>query len=158
MSKSLQPHGLQHATLPYCSPSPGVCPSSCPLHQWCHPTISSSVTLFSCLQSFPASVSFSMSWLFESGGQSIGASASVPPMNIQGWFPLEFTGLISLQSTDSQRSSPNHSSKASIICCCISYLSCVTHGHKFSSLKEHLCIISQLYKSEVGVGSRGFHS
>ena len=99
-----------------------------------------------------------MNRLFTTYDQGIGASASVPPMNIQGWFPLEFTGLISLQSMDSQRSSPNHSSKASIICCCISYLSCVTHGHKFSSLKEHLCIISQLYKSEVGVGSRGFHS
>ena len=80
---TLQPHGLQHATLPYCSPSPGVCPSSCPLHQWCHPTISSSVTLFSCLQSFSGSGSFLMSQLFASGGQSIGTSvsASVLPMH-----------------------------------------------------------------------------
>ena len=72
-----------------------------PLSQWCHPTISSSVILFSsCLQSFPASGFFPMSWLFASSIQSIGASvsASVPPMNIQDWFPLGWTGLISLQS------------------------------------------------------------
>ena len=75
--------------------------NSCPLSQWCHPTISSSVALFSsCLQSFPASRSYLMSQLFSSGGPSIGASASasVLPMNIQGWFPLWLTGLISLQS------------------------------------------------------------
>ena len=79
----------------------GVCSNSCPLSQWCHPTISSSVArLSSCLQSFPASGSFPMSGLFASGGQSIGASASasVLPMNIQDWFPLGRTGWISLQS------------------------------------------------------------
>ena len=70
--------------------------ASCPLSR-CHPTISSSVIPFSCLQSFPASGSFLMSWLFSSGGQSIEASASVLPINIQGWFPLGLTGLISLQ-------------------------------------------------------------
>ena len=72
----------------------------CPLSWWCHPTISSSVIPFSSclLQSFPASGFFPMSWLFMSGGQSIGASASVLPVNIQGWFPLELTGWISLQS------------------------------------------------------------
>ena len=98
VSDSLQPHRLQHVRLP--------CPllSSrflCPLSRWCHPTISSSVTPFSsCLQSFPASGSFQMSWLFTSGGQSIGASASasVLPMNIQDWFPLRLAGLISLLS------------------------------------------------------------
>ena len=73
--------------------------NSCPLTRWCHPTISSSVTLFSsCPQSFPASGAFPMSRLFASGGQSIGASASVLPMNIQCWLPLGLTGLISLQS------------------------------------------------------------
>ena len=79
--------------------SPGVCSNSCPLWQWCHPTISSSVIPFSCLPSLPASGSFPMSQLFTSGGQSIGASTSalVFPMNIQGWFPLGLTGLISLQ-------------------------------------------------------------
>ena len=78
-----------------------VCSDSCPLSQWCHPTISSSVGPFSCcLQSFPASGSFPMSQLFPSGGQSIGASASalVLPMNIQGWFLLGLTGLICLLS------------------------------------------------------------
>ena len=75
------------------------CSNSCPLSQWCHPNISPSVTLFSsCPQSFPASRSFSMSQLFSSGGQSFGASPSVLSMNIQGWFPLELTGLISLLS------------------------------------------------------------
>ena len=85
---------LQHARLPCTSPSPGACSNSCPLSQWCHPTISSSVVPFSsCLQSFPASGSFPMSQLFASGGQSIGASAaSVLPMNIQAWFPLELNG------------------------------------------------------------------
>ena len=93
-----QKHGLQHARLPCPSPSLGVCSNSRPLNQWCHPTISSSVIPFSCPQSFPASGSFPMSWLFSSGDQRIGASASVLPMNIQDWFPLEWTGWISLQS------------------------------------------------------------
>ena len=94
------PHGLQQARLPCPSSSPGACSTSCPLNQWWHPTISSSVIPFSsCLQSFPASGSFPMSWLFASGGQSIGtsASASVPPMNIQDWFRLGLAGLNSLQ-------------------------------------------------------------
>ena len=80
--------------------SPGVCSESCPLSQWCHPTISSFIAPFSCPQSFPASGSFPVSWLFPSGGQSIGASASasVLPINIKGWFPLGLTCLISLQS------------------------------------------------------------
>ena len=96
MSDSLQPHGLQHARPPCLSPTPGVYPNSCPLSRWCHPTISSSVIPFSsCLQSFPASGQF-----FASGGQSIraSASASVLPINIQDWFPLGWTGWISLQS------------------------------------------------------------
>ena len=101
MSHSLGPHGLQHARLFCPSLSPGVCSNSCPLSRWCHPTTSSSVTPFSsCLQSFPASGSFLMNWLFVSGGQSIGGSAStsVLLMNIQDWFPLGWTGWISLQS------------------------------------------------------------
>ena len=99
VSDSLWPHGLQH-TRPLCpSPTPRVDPNSCPLSWWCHPIISSSVVPFSsCPQSFPASRSFQMSQLSTSGGQSIGASASVLPMEIQGWFPLALTGLISLQS------------------------------------------------------------
>ena len=98
MSDSLQPHGLQHARLPCPSLSPRACSNSCPSSQWCHPTISSSVAPFSCLPSFPASGSFPMSKFFPSGDQSIGASASVVPMNIKGWFPLGWTGLISLLS------------------------------------------------------------
>ena len=97
----MRPHGLQHTGLPCPSPSPRVCPNSCPLSQWSHPTISSSVVPFSsCLQSFPASGSFPVSQLFPSDGQSIGTSAStsVLPMNIQDWFPLVLTGWISLQS------------------------------------------------------------
>ena len=98
MSNSLQPQALQHARFPYPSLSPRVCSNSCLLSWWCHTTISSSVTRFSCPQSFPASGSFPMSQLFASGGQSIGASALVLLMNIQGWFPLGLTGLISLLS------------------------------------------------------------
>ena len=98
VSNSLQPHGLQHTRLPYSSLSPGVCSNSRPLSQWCHPTISSSVTPFFCLQSFPGSVSVPMSRLFTSGDQSIGASASVLPINIHGFFPLGLTGLSSLLS------------------------------------------------------------
>ena len=101
MPDSLQPHELQHARPPCPSPTPGACSNSCPSSWWYHPTISSSVIPFSsCLQSFPASGSFQMSQFFSSGGQSIGvsASASVLPMNIQDWFPLGWTGWISLQS------------------------------------------------------------
>ena len=94
----MQPQGLQHARLPCHSLSPRVCSNSCLLSRWCHPTISSSVIPFSCLQTFPASESFLVSTLFASGGQIIGASASVLPMNIQGWFPLGLTSFISLQS------------------------------------------------------------
>ena len=93
------PHGLQHTRLPCPSPSPRACSNSCPLSRWCHPTILSSVIPFSsCLQSFPESRSFLMSWFFTSGGQSTRASASILPMNIQGWFPLGLTGWVSLQS------------------------------------------------------------
>ena len=93
VSDSLRPHGLQHTRPPCPSPTPGVYPNSCPLSQWCHPTISSSVLPFSCLQSFRVSGSFQMSQLFTSGGPSIGvsASASVLPMNTQDWFPLGWT-------------------------------------------------------------------
>ena len=108
LSYSLQPQRLQHARLPCPSPNRRVYPNSCPLSQCCHRTISSSVIHFSCLQSFPASGSFPMSQLFASRGQSIGVSAStsVLPMNIQDWLPLGWTGWISLQSRDSQESSP----------------------------------------------------
>ena len=100
VSDSLWPHESQHAMLPCPSPTPRIYPNSCPLSWWCHLTISSSVVPFSsCPQSFPASGSFQMSQLFASGGPSIGvsASASVLPMNTQDWFPLGWTGWISLQ-------------------------------------------------------------
>ena len=109
MSDCFRPHGLQHARLPCSSLFPGICSNSYPLSWWCYPTISSSIDPFSCLQSFPASESFSMNRLFTSGGQIIGASvsASVLPMNIQGWFPLKLTGLISLQSKEFSRVFPS---------------------------------------------------
>ena len=102
VSNSLWPHGPQQARPPCPSPTPRACSNSSPSSQWCHPTISSSVIPFSCLQSFSASESFPMSQFFASGVailhiQSIAASASVLPMNIQHWFPLGLTGLISLQ-------------------------------------------------------------
>ena len=103
VSDSLWSHGLQHVRLPCPSSTLGACSNSCPLSQWCHPTISSSIIpISSCLKSLPASGSFLMSQLFALGGQSIrasaSASASVLPMNIQCWFPLRLTGLIPLQS------------------------------------------------------------
>ena len=106
VSDFLWPHELQHARPPCPSPTPGVHPNPCPLSRWSHPTISSSVIPFSsCSQSFPASGSFQMSQLFASGGQSISISAwaSVLPMNIQDWFPLGWTGWISLQSKELSR-------------------------------------------------------
>ena len=108
LSDSLRPHGLQH-TRPLClPPTPGVYSNSCPLSQWCHPAISSSVVPFSCPQPLPASESLPMSQLFTSGGQSIGVStsASVLPMNIQDWFPLGWTAGSPCSLRDSQESSP----------------------------------------------------
>ena len=101
MSDSLRSHGLQHPRLPGPSSNPRASSNSCPSSQWCYPTISSSFVHFSsCLQPFPASGSFPMSQFFTSGAQSIAASASLPvlSMNIQDWSPLQFTGLISMQS------------------------------------------------------------
>ena len=101
----LWPHGLQHARLLCQSPTPRL--TYGPSSQWCHPTISSSVIPFSsCLQSIPVLGSLPMSQFFASGSQSIGVSASVLPMNIQNWFPLGLTGLISFLREDSQESSP----------------------------------------------------
>ena len=99
LSDSLWPHELKHTRLPCQSQAPRVYSNSCPLSAWCHPTISYSVIPFSsCLQSFSASGSFQKDQLFTSGGQSIGISASVLPINIQGRFPLGLTGWISLKS------------------------------------------------------------
>ena len=117
-SCSSWPHGLKQARLPCPLLSPGICSDSRPLSRWCHPTISPSVAPFSaCPQSFPASGSFPVSQLFISGGQSIGASASVLPMNIQGQFPLELNGLISLLSKGLSRVFSTTSLKASVFQC-----------------------------------------
>jgi len=106
MSDSFQPHGLQHTRLPCPSPTPGAYSSSCSSSRWCHLTISSSVVPFSsCLQPFPTSGAFQMSHLFTSGDQSIrvSASTSVLPVNILDWFPLGWTGWISLKSKELSR-------------------------------------------------------
>ena len=118
VSDSLRPHGEQHARPPCPSPTPRACSELCLWSQWCHPAISSSVVpLSSCLQSFPASGFFPKSQFFTSHSQSIGvsASASVLPMNIQDWFPLGWTGWISLQSKGLKSLLQHHSSKASIL-------------------------------------------
>ena len=110
MSSSLPPHGLQHSRLPCPSPSPGACSNSCPLSQWYHPTISSSVAPFSfCPWPSPASGSFPVSHLFTSRSLCIrpSASASALPMNIQGWLPSGLTGFISLQSKGLSRAFPS---------------------------------------------------
>ena len=131
MSDSLRPHELQHTRPPCLSPTPGVYPNSCPLSWWCHPIISSSsvVPFSSCPQSFPTSGSFPMSRLFTSDGQSIGASASasVLPMTIHGWFPLGWTGLISLLTKGLSSLLQHHSSKASILWCSAFFMVQLSH-------------------------------
>ena len=112
-------HGLKHTRLPCPSLSSQVCSDLCPLSWWCYLAISSSIPFSSCLQSFTASGSFLVSQLFTSGGQSIGVSASTSalPMNIQDWFPLGWTGWISLESRGLSRILQHHSSKASNLWC-----------------------------------------
>ena len=140
MSDSLLPQGLQHSRPPCPSPTPGVYSNSCPLSQWCHPTISSSLIPFSShLQSFPASGSFQMSQLFASGGQSIGVSpsTSVLPMNIQDWSPLEWTGWISLQSKGLSRVFSN-TTVQSINSSALSFL----HSPTLTSIHDHIRVES----------------
>ena len=128
VSDSLWPHGLQLSRLPCPSPTPGACSNSYPLSWWCHLTISSPV-VFSCLQSFPASGSFPLSQFFASGGQSIGASASVLPMNIQDWFPFGLTGLI-LQSKGLSRVFSNTTGlKASVLQCSAFFMVQLSHPY-----------------------------
>ena len=142
MSNSLWPHGLQHARLPCPSLFPEVCSNLWPLSYWCYPNISSSAVPFSfCLQSFPASGSFPMSWLFASGSPSIGASASasVLPMNIQGWVPLGLTGLISLQSKTLKSLIQHHNSKASILWCSAFFMVQLLHGQlSYNKPRQHI--------------------
>ena len=142
MSDSLWPHGLQHARIHCPSLSPRVCSNSCPLSQWCHPTISSSATPFSsCPESFPASGSFTMSCLFPWDGQSIGASASasVLPRNTKGWFPLELTGWISLKSKGLWSLLQHHNSKASILRCSAFFV--VQHSHLYMTNGKTIALI-----------------
>ena len=132
VSYPLRPHGLQHSRLPCPSPSPRVCSHSSPLSQECHPTISFSVIPFSSrLQSFPATGSFPVSQLFESGGQSIGASVSVLPMNIQGYsFRIDWLDLLAVQGT-LKSLLQHHSSKASILCCSGFFMVQLTSIHDY---------------------------
>ena len=135
VSNSLRPHGLQHARLPCPSLTPGACSNSCPLSQWCHQTISSSVVpVSSLLQSVPPLGSFAVSQFFTSGSQSIGvsASASVLSMNIQDWFPLglDWLDLLAVQGT--LKSLPQcHSSKASILQCSAFCMVQLTSTHDY---------------------------
>ena len=147
MSDSLLPYGLQNARPPCPSLSPEVCSNSCPLSWWCYLTISFSVVpFFSCPQSFPPSESFPMSWLFTSGGQSIGASASVLLINIQGWIPLGLTGLTSLLAVQGTLKSllQHHSSKTSVRMCSAFFMvqlshPCVTTGKTIALTIQTFC-------------------
>ena len=135
LSDSLWPHGLLHTRLPCPSLSPSVCSNLWPMNQWCHSTISSSVTPFSsCLQSLPASGSFPVSQLFASGGQTIQASASAPvlAMNIQDWFPLGLTALISLLSKRLSRVFSNSTVQKHQL-----FLLSLLHGPTLTSVHEY---------------------
>ena len=144
---SLWPHGLQHASFPYPSLSPRVCSDSCLLSRWCHPTVSSSFGPFlSCPQSFPASGSFPMSQLFSSAGKSIEAPASVLPVNIQGWFPLGLTSLISLQSKELLSLVQHHSSKA-LILWHLTFM--VQLSHAYMSTGKTIALPAQTFVSEM---------
>ena len=150
MSDSLQCHESQHARPPCPSPTPGVHSDSRPLSPWCHPAISSSVVPFStCPQSLPASKPFPMSQLFTWGGQSIGVSApaSVLPMNAQDWFPLGWTGWISLQSKRLKSLLQNHSSKASILWCSAFFI--VQISHPYMSTGKTIALINWTFVGRV---------
>ena len=142
-SNSLRPRGLQHIRLPCPSPPPGACSNSCPFSQWRHPTISS------CPQSFPASGSFPKSPLFTAGGQSIWASvsASILLMNIQDWFLLGLTGLISLQSKGLSRVLQHHSLKASILL--HSAFLIVRLSHSYMTTGKTIALTKQTYVGKV---------
>ena len=151
VSDSLRPYGLQCTRLLCPSLSSRVCSNSCPLSQWYHPTISSSVTPFSsCPQFFPLSGSFPMSQLLASGGQSIGvsASASVLPMNIQDWFPLGLTGWISLLPKGLFKSLlQHHSSKASIFPCSPFFM--VQLSHPYMTTRKTMALTRRTFVGKV---------
>ena len=149
-----------HASLPCPSPSPRACSNSCPSSQWYHLTILSCVIPFSsCLQSFQALGSFLMSLLFISGGQSIGtsASASVLPMNIQGWAPLGLIGLISLLSEGLSRVLQHHRLKVSILQCSVFFMVQLSHPNMITGKTIALSmwtfdskVVSLLFKKTEG--------
>ena len=144
VSDSLWPHGLHQARLHCSSTSPRACSNPYPLSQWCHPTISSSVVPFSlCLQSFSASGFFQMSQFFASDGWSIGVSAStsVLSVNIQAWFPLGLTGLISLKSKELSRVFSN-TIVQNISCSALSLL----YGPALTSIHDHVSTILTCYR------------
>ena len=149
---TLQPHGLQHTRLPCPSPTPGACSNSCSSGRWCHPTTSSSAVPFSSLfQSFPASGSFPMSQFFASGGQSMGvsASASVFPMNIQDWFPLELTGLITMLSMGLSSILQHHSSKAPVLQSSAFFVIQISHPYMITEKKHRLDYMEIFWQSNV---------
>ena len=151
MSDSLRPHGVQHARLPCPSPTPWAYSNSHASSQWCHPTISSSVVPFSsCLHSFPISGSFPVSQFFTSGGQSIGvsASASILPKNIQDWFPLGLTGLISLSPRDSQESSPTPQFKC-INSSVLSFLYVIQFSHPYMTTGKTIALTRRTFVGKV---------
>ena len=146
MSDSLRPRGLQHARPPCPSPTPGVHPNPCPLSQWCHPTISSFIIPFSsCLQSFPASGYFPRSWIFTSGGQSIGvsASASVLLMNIQGWFPFDLFALQGILKSLLQ----HHNAKASVLQCLAFFI--VQLSHPYTTSGKTIALTRRMFVGKV---------
>ena len=148
-SGSLQPHGLQHARLPCPWPTPGAYSNSRPSSQWCPPTISSSVIPFSsCLQSFPVSGSFPVNQFFSSGGQNIEAlaSPSVPPKNIQDWFPLRLIDLLAVQGT-LKSLLQYHSSKASILQCSAFFI--VQLSHPYMTTGKNIALTRRTFVGQV---------
>ena len=151
MSDSRQPHVPQHARLPCPLPSPRVCSNSCPLSQWCHPNISSSVASFSCLQSFPASGSFPISWLFSSGGQSIGVSPSRYYQSFQEYsglisFRIDWFDLLAVQGT-LKSFLQHYSSKASILRCSAFFM--VQLSYPYMTTGKTIALIRQTFVSKV---------
>ena len=150
VSDSLQPHGLQHTRPPCPSPTPRAYSNSCPLSQWCHPTISSSVIPFSSRpQMFPASGSFQITQFFALGGQRFGASAlaSVLPMNIQDWFPLGWTGWISTLSKGLSSLFQHHSSKASFLQCSAFFV--VQPSHPYTTTGKTIALTRWTFVGKV---------
>ena len=156
MSDSLRPHGLQHARLLCPSPFPGTCSNSCPLSQWCHSTILSSVAPFSYFKSSPASRSFPMSWLFSSGGQSIGASASasVLPVNTQSWFPfrIDWFDLVVFQET-LKSLLQHHILKASVLWCSAFFMVQLLHPYMTTGKNHSFDYTGLCWQSNVSATS-----